>query len=46
MMALQTVTDHQLFTGASAAIVAKRIVTAIDEGVLAKARAFARRRPP
>jgi hypothetical protein len=45
MMALQIVTDHQIFTGRTTAALAKRIVTAIDEGVLAKARALARRNP-
>jgi hypothetical protein len=45
MMALQIVTDHQIFTGRTTAALARRIVTAIDEGVLAKARAFTRRNP-
>lgn len=38
MMALQIVNDHQIFTGRDLAALAKRIVTAIDEGVLAKLR--------
>jgi hypothetical protein len=38
MMALQIVSDHQLFTGRTAAEVARRIVKALDEGVLARLR--------
>lgn len=38
MMALQIVNDHQIFTGRDLAALAKRIVTALDEGVLAKLR--------
>jgi hypothetical protein len=45
MMALQIVADHQIFTGRTAAAVAKRIVTAIDQGALTKVRAFAKRAP-
>jgi hypothetical protein len=45
MMALQIVADHQIFTGATTAAVAKRIVAAIDQGALARFRAFARRGP-
>jgi len=38
MMALQIVNDHQIFTGRDLAALARRIVTALDEGVLAKLR--------
>jgi hypothetical protein len=38
MMALQIVNDHQIFTGPDAAALAGRIVTAINDGVLAKLR--------
>jgi hypothetical protein len=38
MMALQIVNDHQIFTGPNVVAVAKRIVAALDEGVLAKLR--------
>jgi hypothetical protein len=38
MMALQIVSDHQIFTGHSTAEVARRIVTALDTGVLARLR--------
>jgi hypothetical protein len=38
MMALQIVSDHQIFTGANAADVARRIVTALDTGVFARLR--------
>ena len=38
MMALQIVTDHQIFTGRDTADVARRIVTALNEGVFAKLR--------
>lgn len=40
MMALQIVIDHQIFTGHSAADVAKRIVAALDTGVFARLRAL------
>ena len=42
MMALQIVNDHQIFTGPDVAALAKRIVTSLGEGVLAKLRAAAR----
>ena len=38
MMALQIVVDHQIFTGRDPAALAKRIVTAVDEGIFAKLR--------
>jgi hypothetical protein len=38
MMALQIVSDHQIFTGRDPAAVAARIVTALDNGVLARLR--------
>jgi hypothetical protein len=38
MMALQIVTDHQIFTGRDTSDVARRIVTALNEGVFAKLR--------
>jgi hypothetical protein len=38
MMALQIVSDHQIFTGPDAASVGRRIVKAVDEGVLARLR--------
>jgi hypothetical protein len=38
MMALQIVNDHQIFTGRDLSPLAKRIVTALNEGVLAKLR--------
>jgi hypothetical protein len=38
MMALQIVNDHQIFTGRDLAALAKRIVAALDEGVLSKLR--------
>jgi hypothetical protein len=38
MMALQIVADHQIFTGRSTADLGRRIVTAIDTGVLARLR--------
>ena len=38
MMALQIVADHQIFTARSAQGLARRIVTAIDGGVLARLR--------
>jgi hypothetical protein len=43
MMALQIVNDHQIFTGRDLAAISKRIVTAIDQGVLAKLRAMTKR---
>jgi hypothetical protein len=43
MMALQIVTDHQIYTSRTIAALVKRIVTSLDEGVLAKVRSFARR---
>jgi hypothetical protein len=39
MMALQIVNDHQIFTGRELPALARRIVTSVDEGVLAKLRA-------
>jgi hypothetical protein len=39
MMALQIVNDHQIFTAADRADLARRIVAAIDTGVLARLRA-------
>ena len=39
MMALQIAIDHQIFTGRDSAALAKRIVTAIDTGILARLRA-------
>jgi len=44
MMALQIVNDHQIFTGRDLSAVAKRIVTSIDEGVLAKLRTMTAKR--
>jgi hypothetical protein len=38
MMALQIVVDHQIFTGRDEAALAKRIVTAVNEGIFAKLR--------
>jgi len=38
MMALQIVSDHQIFTGPDAASVGKRIVKAVDEGIFARLR--------
>ena len=38
MMALQIVNDHQIFTGADAADVAKRLVAALNAGILARLR--------
>jgi hypothetical protein len=38
MMALQIVADHQIFTGRSVQDLARRIVTAVDTGVLARLR--------
>jgi len=40
MMALQIVSDHQIFTGRDAAEVAARIVKALDAGVFARLRAL------
>jgi len=39
MMALQIVNDHQIFTGADPSALAKRIVVALNNGILAKLRA-------
>jgi hypothetical protein len=39
MMALQIVNDHQIFTGADGSEVARRIVAALNGGVLARLRA-------
>ena len=39
MMALQIAIDHQIFTSRDSAALAKRIVTAIDAGILARLRA-------
>jgi hypothetical protein len=39
MMALQIVIDHQIFTGGTPPQLAKRIVAALDAGVLARLRA-------
>jgi len=44
MMALQIVNDHQIFTGRDLSAVARRIVTSIDEGVLAKLRTMTTKR--
>ena len=44
MMALQIVNDHQIFTGRDLQALAKRIVTSIDEGVLAKLRTTTQKR--
>ena len=44
MMALQIVNDHQIFTGRDLQALAKRIVTSIDEGVLAKLRTTMQKR--
>ena len=38
MMALQIVVDHQIFTGRDAAALAKRIVTAANDGIFARLR--------
>jgi len=38
MMALQIVADHQIFTGKTVQDLARRIVTAVDTGVLARLR--------
>jgi hypothetical protein len=38
MMALQIVVDHQIFTGRDPAVVAKRIVASINDGIFAKLR--------
>ena len=37
-MALQIVADHQIFTGRDAAVVARRIVTAVNGGLFARLR--------
>lgn len=39
MMALQIANDHQIFTDADPSALAKRIVVALNEGILAKVRA-------
>ncbi len=39
MMALQIVNDHQIFTGADGSDVARRIVAALNGGILARQRA-------
>jgi hypothetical protein len=39
MMALQIVVDHQIFTGRDPAVLARRIVTAINDGIFARLRA-------
>ena len=39
MMALQIVNDHQIFTGADGSDVARRIVAALNGGILARLRA-------
>src|SRR5262249_53452401 len=44
MMALQIVNDHQIFTGRDLSALAKRMVTSIDEGILAKLRAMTPKR--
>ena len=44
MMALQIANDHQIFTGSDLADVARRIVTAINTGVLARMRTLTPRR--
>jgi hypothetical protein len=41
MMALQIVNDHQIFTGRDPAALSRRIVTSLNEGVLAKLRSLA-----
>lgn len=38
MMALQIVVDHQIFTGRDPAALAKRIVTAVNEGIFTRLR--------
>ena len=38
MMALQIVVDHQIFTGRDPAALARRIVTAVNDGIFAKLR--------
>ena len=38
MMALQIVVDHQIFTGRDPAALAKRIVTAVDDGIFTRLR--------
>jgi hypothetical protein len=38
MMALQIVVDHQIFTGRDPARLARRIVTAINDGIFTKLR--------
>ena len=43
MMALQIVVDHQIFTGPDPAAVARRIVTAVNDGLFARLRALKQR---
>jgi hypothetical protein len=38
MMALQIVVDHQIFTGRDPAALARRIVTAVNDGIFTKLR--------
>jgi hypothetical protein len=40
MMALQIVVDHQIFTGPDPAALARRIVTAVNDGLFARLRAL------
>lgn len=40
MMALQIVVDHQIFTGRDAAALAKRIVTAVNDGIFTRLRSL------
>src|SRR5262249_24457324 len=40
MMALQIVSDHQIFTGRTSADIARRIVAALNDGVFARLRAL------
>ena len=44
VMAQQIVNDHQIFTGRDLPALAKRIVTSIDDGVLAKLRTTMQKR--
>jgi hypothetical protein len=43
MMALQIVVDHQIFTGRDPALLAKRIVASVNEGIFAKLRTLKRK---
>jgi hypothetical protein len=45
MMALQIANDHQIFTDADPAALARRIVISLNEGILAKIRAVRKRQP-